>query len=146
VSTPAVLSPEECRDLLSAEVVGRVALATSKGPRIVPVNYALDGDAVVFRTSAYSEVGVHGRDAELAFEVDQVDHERHQGWSVVVVGHASVVDDPEDVARIRRNWDPRPWAGGSRNLLIRLPWREISGRRVGEDWTPDRMTPYRRTV
>ena len=56
------------------------------------------------------------------------------------------VDDPDEVQRIRREWEPRPWAPGSRNLYVMLPWRELTGIRLGDDWTRPSMMPVRRTV
>ena len=32
--------------------------------------------------------------------------------------------------RLRGRWDPHPWAGGSRQLYMRLTWRTLSGRRL----------------
>ena len=140
------LGESECRELLAGGVVGRVAMATPVGPRIVPVNYSLHGDAIVFRTAPYSELSTYGWNCDLAFEVDQLDYEAHQGWSVVAIGRAHVVDDPDEVQRIRREWEPRPWAPGSRNLYVMLPWRQLTGVRLGDDWTPRSMMPVRRTV
>lgn len=128
---PVELAAEECLDLLRSRVVGRVALVTPGGPRIVPVNYAVHEDAIVFRTAPYSELGTYGWDTELAFEVDQLDEERHSGWSVVALGRGSLVEDPADLAGIRGRWDPHPWAGGSRHLYMRLTWRSLTGRRLG---------------
>jgi nitroimidazol reductase NimA-like FMN-containing flavoprotein (pyridoxamine 5'-phosphate oxidase superfamily) len=140
------LGTSECRDLLEGGVVGRVAMATPVGPRIVPVNYSVHGDAIVFRTAPYSELSTYGWNTDLAFEVDRLDYETHQGWSVVAIGRAHVVDDPDEVQRIRREWDPRPWAPGSRKLYVRLAWRELTGIRLGDDWTRHSMMPQRRTV
>ena len=140
------LSGEECRELLEGGVVGRVAMATPVGPRITQVNYAVHGDAIVFRTAPYSELSTYGWNVELAFEIDHLDYETHLGWSVVAVGRAHVVDDPDEVQRIRAHWDPRPWAPGSRNLYVRLTWRELSGVRLGNDWNRATMQPHRRTV
>jgi len=146
VIPPLELSLDECLDLLSGGVVGRVAMATAAGPRIVPVNYAVHDHAIVFRTTPYSEMSTHGWDTELAFEVDHVDYETHQGWSVVALGRGGLVDDPEEIAEIRRSWEPRPWAGGTRNVFVRLPWRSLTGRRIGNDWSPATLQPYRRTL
>jgi uncharacterized protein len=121
-------------------------MSTPVGPRIVPVNYAVHGDSIVFCTAPYSELGTYGPGTELAFEVDRLDYEKHHGWSVVVLGRGQVVQDQEEVADIRSAWQPRPWAGGSRNLYIRLRWREITGRRVGDDWSQPTMTPYPRVL
>ena len=146
MSTSVQLTGAECRDLLVGGVVGRVAMATPVGPRIVPVNYSVHGDAIVFRTAPYSELSTYGWDTELAFEVDHLDYEAHQGWSVVAIGRAQVVDDPDEVQRIRQEWEPRPWAPGTRNLYVKLAWRQLSGIRLGDDWTRGTMMPVRRTV
>lgn len=129
------MSYDECLARLLEESVGRVALCTPNGPQILPVNYVVDDDAIVFRTSPYTVLGTHGRGAQLAFEVDHLDHEARTGWSVVAVGRAAVVDNAVDVARYRTQEGPRPWAAGSRMLHLRLPWRDLTGRRVGR-WAP----------
>jgi uncharacterized protein len=146
MTMPIELTVEECLDLLRTNIVGRVALSTPVGPRIVPVNYAMYGDAVVFRTAPYSELGTYGWNAELAFEIDHLDYENHQGWSVVVYGRGQLVEDPDEVSEIRRSWDPRPWAEGQRNLYMKLIWHNITGRRIGAGWTRTSMQPVRRAL
>ncbi|MGH3329985.1 MAG: pyridoxamine 5'-phosphate oxidase family protein, partial [Nocardioidaceae bacterium] len=91
---PVELTVEECVGLLRSGVIGRVALSTPMGPRIVPVNYAVYEDTVVFRTTPYSELGTYGWNTDLAFEIDHLDYEKHQGWSVVAIGRAELVEDP----------------------------------------------------
>jgi uncharacterized protein len=146
VTAVVELSKEECRELLEGGVVGRVAMATPVGPRITPVNYAVHGDAIVFRTAPYSELSTYGWNVDLAFEVDQLDYETHLGWSVVAVGRAHVIEDPDEIRRIRSVWDPRPWASGTRNLYVTLAWRNLTGIRLGTDWTRASTMPARRTV
>jgi nitroimidazol reductase NimA-like FMN-containing flavoprotein (pyridoxamine 5'-phosphate oxidase superfamily) len=127
------LMQDECLKLLRQEELGRVAMCTPSGPHIVPVNYSVFEDSVVIRTVPYGLLGTVGRDAVLALEVDRVDAQTHDGWSVVVQGRASVVDDPDELRRIRDTAEPDPWAGGIRRMYLRLRWREISGRRVVPD-------------
>lgn len=146
MATPVELTVDECLELLSGGVIGRVALATPVGPRIVPVNYAMYDDAIVFRTAPYSELGTYGWNNELAFEVDHIDYEKHQGWSVVALGRAQLVDDADELRAIREHWDPRPWASGQRNLYMKLVWHDLTGRRLGGDWDRSSMMPVRRTV
>lgn len=129
------LTVEECLELLHGGAVGRVALSTPVGPRIVPLSYAMHDDAIVFRTSPYSELGTYGRDTELAFEIDQLDFEKRQGWSVVAVGRAQVIEDPDELLDIHQVWDPTPWVGGTRHLYLRLLWRDLTGRRIWNDAT-----------
>src|SRR4028119_720576 len=57
------LSREDCAELLRAGVIGRVAVSTPTGPHIVPVNYVVMDDAIIVRTTPYSLLGSHGRNA-----------------------------------------------------------------------------------
>jgi nitroimidazol reductase NimA-like FMN-containing flavoprotein (pyridoxamine 5'-phosphate oxidase superfamily) len=143
MNEPRELTNAECVHFLSAGVVGRVAMSAPDGPRIAPVNYAVHDDAIVFRTSPYSEMSAYGWDSELAFEVDELDYETLQGSSVVARGRGRVVEEPEEIAAIHNAWEPRPWAGGSRNVYVKLAWRELTGRRVGDDWAKRSRAPYR---
>jgi len=140
------LSTSECETLLRAGVAGRVALVTPNGPHILPVNYSVVDGAVVIRTSPYSVLGTYGRDTTLAFEVDQFDHDRQRGWSVVARGRAQAVHDTEEIERIRRVRDPRPWVSGSRSLFLRLHWTELTGRQLGAGWDPVRELVVRRAI
>jgi nitroimidazol reductase NimA-like FMN-containing flavoprotein (pyridoxamine 5'-phosphate oxidase superfamily) len=125
------LTVEECTDLLSAGVVGRAAICTPTGPYVVPVNYAVqDDEAVVFRTTPYSVLGTYGWTGEVAFEVDQIDPQSHQGWSVLAIGHAEMVEDSGEIEKIQLSHEPHPWAEGVRALYIRVRWRVITGRRI----------------
>jgi uncharacterized protein len=128
---PVELGPDECRDLLGRGVVGRVALCTPRGPQIIPVNYVVDGASVVFRTSPYGVLARAATDARIAFEVDEIDADAESGWSVVAFGHGTRVEDEIELGTLRAFRDPRPWAGGSRLLYVRLAWDELTGRRVG---------------
>lgn len=138
------LSHDECLRLLRGGVGGRMAICTPTGPHIVPVNYAVLDDAIVIRTSPYSVLGTYGRDTTLAFEVDWFDHERQRGWSVVARGRGDVVTDAGELEHIRETREPRPWAGGGRNLYLRLRWTELTGRRLGAAWDLVGSMPVRR--
>jgi nitroimidazol reductase NimA-like FMN-containing flavoprotein (pyridoxamine 5'-phosphate oxidase superfamily) len=137
------LSAEECRELLAAGLVGRVAMCTPMGPHVVPVNYSVVDQSVIVRTTPYSVLGSHARGTILALEVDQFDYERHRGWSVVARGRADVVTRADDLEDITRHWEPRAWAAGSRNLFLRIRWSELSGRRLGAGWHPADELPVR---
>lgn len=140
------MSRSECEDLLRSGVAGRIALSTPAGPHIVPVNYSVVDGAIVVRTSPYSLLGTHGRNAVLAFEVDYFDYPQQRGWSIVARGRSEVVTDAEDLDHIRAVWAPRPWAAGARNLFIRLPWTDLTGRRLGVGWKLADESPVRRHV
>ena len=140
------LSYADCRGLLAGGVFGRVAVCTSDGPRIIPVNYSVVEESVIFRTSAYGVVATHDWGSPIAFEVDHVDYDDQRGWSVVASGRGERVEDAEELALIRLTWDPRPWAAGVRPLYVRLAWTELTGRRIGQGWTRENELPVRRQL
>ena len=126
------LDRSACERLLRRETFGRVVLVTPHGAEIVPVNYTVDDDVIVVRTASHGLLGRHAHGAPLVFEIDAVDHDRWQGWSVVARGRGEVVRDPEvgDPGRPR----VRPWPDGERAVEVRLAWTELSGRQVGRAW------------
>jgi hypothetical protein len=146
MAEPMELTRQECERLLRGGVVGRAAVSTPTGPHIVPVNYSVVDDAIVFRTSPYSVLGTHGRNAQIAFEVDCLDYENYSGWSVVAHGRGDAVTDPDELAQIREQWPARPWADGHRHLHLRIRWTELTGRGLGNGWTPGNETSVRRSV
>jgi len=117
-----VLSDDECWELLGSRPVGRVAWSGSQGVTVVPVNFVVDGDAVVLRTSPYSLMARDCDGREVAFETDQIDEAGHQGWSVLVRGRCEREHRPTE--------GPHPWATGSRVLGLRIAVRSLTGRRV----------------
>jgi len=121
VKQPIELSQVRCLELLSSAEVGRVALCTDTGPLVWPVNYSMGEDDIVFRTSPYSVLGTMALNRRLAFEVDRIDLDREDGWSVLATGAGEMVEDPDDLALNRTFRDPHPWAGGPARLLyVRL--------------------------
>nr|BFD80669.1 pyridoxamine 5'-phosphate oxidase family protein [Streptomyces sp. Xyl84] len=123
------LSPQECRALLSTHGVGRIAFTGPQGPAAFPVNYDVVDDAVFFRTAAGSApAGAVGN--EVAFEVDRIDEAMSRGWSVLAVGRAEAVDDPETTRRLGERASTGPWAGGARTLWVRVVPTRLTGRRI----------------
>ena len=123
----ATSSTQECRHGLTASTVGRVAFCTSQGPLIFPVSFGVVDGAVVFRTSPYTELGTLVVGARVAFEVDDSQPEHEAGWSVVLHGKATRVEDPDEVTRLRRIL-PEPWASGQRGMYVCVVPTSISGR------------------
>ncbi|WP_055627345.1 DUF1918 domain-containing protein [Streptomyces hirsutus] len=123
------LGPDECRARLSTHGVGRVAVSTPHGPAVVPVNYEVVDDAIAFRTAPDS-VPAAAVGSEVAFEVDHVDEAMSQGWSVLVVGPARVVTEPDAVRRLVDGAHTTPWSGGEREMWVSIQPTRITGRRI----------------
>jgi nitroimidazol reductase NimA-like FMN-containing flavoprotein (pyridoxamine 5'-phosphate oxidase superfamily) len=123
------LTTQECRELLATHGVGRLAVSTSQGPLVVPVNYSVVDEAIVFRT-APGTTPAEAPGHQVAFEVDRVDDALSQGWSVLVRGPASTVTEPDAVQRLTEQAYSTPWAGGRRDEWVRIDPVSITGRRI----------------
>ena len=126
----AGLTPAGCRELLAPGGVGRFLFVTDRGPVAVPVNYGMLGSDIVFRTCESGRVAAAARPGSLvSFSADRIDDALAQGWSVLASGEAAVMPDPAGRA-VSARLGIEPWAGGQRDLFIRLTPREITGRRI----------------
>lgn len=124
-----VLSEDECLFLLRSRDLGRIAFDVRGHPDILPVNYAMEGKIVVFRTAPGTKLE-HVPGTHVAFEVDGWDLTAGLGWSVVVRGHAHEVTGygGRTAEHIRRA-QVHPVAPGDRRHWIAIRGAEISGRR-----------------
>jgi nitroimidazol reductase NimA-like FMN-containing flavoprotein (pyridoxamine 5'-phosphate oxidase superfamily) len=130
ISYPRVcdVSPAECFRVLGTFSLGRVAIVADDGPRVFPVNYALDHDEIVFRTDPSSMLGCAGG-MRAAFEIDGFDSAYHEGWSVLIVGTLRVETDPARVRALDR-FPLRPWMPGAKDRWMRVIPDTITGRRI----------------
>ena len=76
--------------------MGRVAYATDAGARILPVNYVLGADCVIFRTVPDGEIFRYALNSNCAFEIDETNEFFESGWSVVAVGRLQLATEGED--------------------------------------------------
>ncbi|MFI1500043.1 helix-turn-helix domain-containing protein [Streptomyces platensis] len=124
-----VLSPAECREMLSTHGVGRVAVTVDDTPAVFPVNYTVADELVAYRTAP--EAGpAAAAGQEVALEVDHIDDAFSQGWSVLVVGRAHVVTDSYESRRLEEHAHTGPWVGDGRHQWIAIHPTRITGRRI----------------
>jgi nitroimidazol reductase NimA-like FMN-containing flavoprotein (pyridoxamine 5'-phosphate oxidase superfamily) len=125
-----VLTPEECYRLLASAPVGRVAFVDAGDVLVLPVNIALWKHSVVFRTQPGSKLDAAVMDRRVSVEVDGWNATTHHGWSVLVHGSASTVEDADQVAELDQ-LGVAPWIrpDADRTWVRVLP-DEITGRRV----------------
>jgi nitroimidazol reductase NimA-like FMN-containing flavoprotein (pyridoxamine 5'-phosphate oxidase superfamily) len=124
-----VLDRDECLHLLDGATVGRVAVTSAALPTVLPVNFRLAGDRIVFRTGRGTKLAAATRNAVVAFEVDDIDPIDHTGWSVVVTGVARPVVDPDDLAALDGLGIPR-WAPSRDGHMVEVSLELVSGRRL----------------
>ncbi|MBV8161454.1 MAG: pyridoxamine 5'-phosphate oxidase family protein [Acidimicrobiia bacterium] len=122
---------DECVELLAAQEVGRLVVVEGDRALVFPVNYAMDGDAVVFHTADGIKLA-SARHHRVTFEVDETDRESRSGWSVVVQGVAQEITnfDASDVVERLGELRVNPWAPGDKRHVVRIVPLQITGRRV----------------
>lgn len=131
------LTLDACLALLREHEVGRVAVVAHEFPVILPVNYRLVETLGLTWLAIRTRTGgtIDRASVACAFEIDGIDPNRSEGWSVVVRGtlhHADV-----DAAGFRERFDTHPWLADRDTWLLVEPY-SITGRRlhreVEEPW------------
>jgi nitroimidazol reductase NimA-like FMN-containing flavoprotein (pyridoxamine 5'-phosphate oxidase superfamily) len=117
---PADLTRDGCLRLLGAATVGRIVFTEAAMPAVEPVGYRLDGEEVVFHVAHGGTLAVATKNAVVGFQVDSIDLETDTGWSVLGIGKAYEVVDPDRLARGR---------AGTR-LVVAVPMERLSGHRL----------------
>ena len=119
------LTEAECWERILAAPYGRLAVAAADEIDVFPVNHAVVGRRIVFRTAPGTklvELTIRGR---VAFEVDGTDG--RQAFSVVVKGSAEEFDrDAEALAAEKAgasSWAPEP-----KDRWVRIHPTSVSGR------------------
>jgi len=123
------LSRAEAVHLLTTASIGRVGITMGALPAILPVNYAVVDDAIVFRSDTGSRFSAAMEGAVVAFETDESDLASSTGWSVLVVGCAREITDAPTLERVRA-LGLDAWALGPRDHFVEIPLDVVTGRRI----------------
>ena len=119
------LDSDACLRLLAAKQVGRIAVSLpADSPLVVPVNYALSGDTLLFRSGFGSQLRALGS-RPVSFEVDHHDPSTRTEWSVLVRGRAREVRERDVDPPL-----PEPWVPDDKPHLVQLRIRSVTGRRI----------------
>lgn len=124
-----VLDSDECRTLLGSARIGRVVFTEKALPAAHPVNFVVHENNIVIRTQPESRLARAAANAIMAFEVDDIDVDKHVGWNVTVVGPAEVVTEPAEVAELTE-LPLRSWVPGHRDTFVRIRIDLLQGRRL----------------
>ena len=125
------LAAAECYLLLATQQVGRLGVNAEHYPLIFPVNYAVDHGVIVIRTHPGTKLAAASQ-ANVTFEVDQIDQLTRSGWSVLVRGLAEEITPEHRTELIERTraTGVQPWAPGEHGHWLRLIPHAITGRRI----------------
>jgi nitroimidazol reductase NimA-like FMN-containing flavoprotein (pyridoxamine 5'-phosphate oxidase superfamily) len=109
--------------------LGRIGVSSGALPCVLPVNFRLVDDQVVFRTGIGTKLDAATQHAVVAFEVDQMDPISHEGWSVMVTGVAREVTGADELERLESHRIPR-WAPTGDGRVVAVSTDLVTGRRI----------------
>jgi uncharacterized protein len=126
------LSHSQCLKLLAGASVGRVGVTIGALPVILPVNFVLVDEEVVFRTVPGTKLDAATNHAVVAFEADNHAPDGAWGWSVLIQGKASQIIEVSELA-VAKAAPLRAWAfqGGVASRFVRIRNAFMSGRGFG---------------
>ncbi|TMQ86469.1 pyridoxamine 5'-phosphate oxidase family protein [Actinomadura soli] len=124
------LDPATCLTLIQRAPVGRIAWAQDDGTvTVLPVNFVLDGEDLVFTTAPGAKLDAVRAGRPLTFEADDLEPALKTAWSVLLTGPAEIITDPGEAERLR-TLPLTPWIRSHDTVFIRLTPREVTGRRI----------------
>jgi uncharacterized protein len=124
------LTSDQCMDLLRSHLfLGRIGYVVDGLPIIVPVNFVVDGESVVFSTAKGSKLSWLSNHSRVAFQADHDRASDRSGWSVLIHGTAREVTDPTELDALRTG-SLHSWAIPSAEHWVRISIDRISGRRI----------------
>src|SRR5207249_2310531 len=109
--------------------LGRLVFTQGGLPAVRLVNFCVDGDSIIFGTGDGEKVRAARRGDVVAFEVDDIDTERHLGWTVTSVGRLAMVS-PDESELLEQTIPLHSWAPLRKRQLIRLGIESLTGRRL----------------
>ena len=118
------LSSEQCWEMLRAEEFGRLAFHLVDEVHITPINYAVDGETLLFRTAEGSKLLGVVMGSDVAFEIDRYGEDTAR--SVVIRGVARLL--PEDEAHRAENTKLRSWVPTSKYNVVEIAPSVVTGR------------------
>lgn len=124
-----VLDEDTCKTLMRPGGVARFVFVDGGWPIALPVNIRILDDNVILHTGEGVIYTTAKQNAAVSIELDRLDETLGEGWSVLASGTASLVEAPEELARI----EPlhiEPWAGGPRGHAVKVTIERRSGRRI----------------
>jgi nitroimidazol reductase NimA-like FMN-containing flavoprotein (pyridoxamine 5'-phosphate oxidase superfamily) len=123
-----VLDRAQCLSLLSTVPVGRVGVSIRALPVVLPVNFVVVDEQVMFRTGAGTKLRAASDGAVVAFEADAYDEATRLGWSVLIQGVARVIDGAGGTGPGLEHLGA--WGNGNVDDVVVVAATMITGRRI----------------
>jgi nitroimidazol reductase NimA-like FMN-containing flavoprotein (pyridoxamine 5'-phosphate oxidase superfamily) len=127
----------DCWELLRSQEFGRLAFHLANEVHIVPINYLVRDETLVFRTAEGSKLLGITMNQDVAFEIDHYSDDR--ATSVVIRGKARELEGEE--ADIAEQLPLRPWVPTDKFNIVVIEPTEVTGRSFRLDRPPRHWRP-----
>ncbi|MFF3575071.1 pyridoxamine 5'-phosphate oxidase family protein [Nocardia jiangxiensis] len=127
------LDLHECLALLAEVALGRVVYTRDALPAARPVDHVVrDGEIIIGAGASpwlTDMVRARGKSV-LGYQADEIDQHSHRGWTVLVIGYARIINDPDRLAL----YAPlvRSWTRTVNDALIVIEPDLVTGMRLAE--------------
>ncbi len=122
------LGHDECLTRMATQRLGRLGVVVDGVPLVLPMRFAMEGETVVLQTNQGAKV-LHAPLTSVSFEVDHVDWEKGEGWSVLVQGIGEDISAAIDErSEALRSLAVDSWAPPPADRWLKIIPRRITGR------------------
>ncbi len=121
-----ILAESECWQLLSNAPLGRLVTVADGIPEIFPVNFAVQGRTVLFRTAEGTKLVSTAINKQVLFEAD--DYGAAEGWSVILKGVSRSLRTDEEIEEAEQA-QLLPWTATVKEHYVRILPTRVTGRR-----------------
>lgn len=118
------LTADECWEMLRSHSFGRLAFHLGPEVHLTPINYAVEGRKLLFRTAPGNKLVGVTMNSDVVFEIDEYD--AVSARSVIVRGVARRLD--EDQQHRADEVPLRPWVPTQKYEVVEIDPDEITGR------------------
>lgn len=132
-----VLSNEESLDVMSTQALGRLVVRRQNDMDLFPVNFKVKDGKIYFRTAEGTKLFSLVVNADVLFEVDEVNQDEQTAWSVIVKGNARRIEDDNEMHQLEEI-GLEPWLPTLKYNFVEITPVEISGRRFKFGAEPER--------
>lgn len=142
--SPRKLGPlprREALTLLASVPLGRIVFTVNAMPAVRPASHLVAGDVLIARSHDGSRPvpadaarpGEGARETVVAYQADDIDLGTRLGWSVVITGPATQVQDPAEIEEYEAAlppWTEAGDTGGEPGQIIRIHPGLVNGYRL----------------
>lgn len=129
------LKEDEALELMGTQQLGRLVVRLSNDLDLYPVNFVVSEGKIYFRTAEGSKLFTVSLNDQVLFEAD--DHENDKAWSVIVKGHARILEKPDEIHKAD-DLPLKPWLPTLKYNYVEITPDEVSGRRFQLGEEPER--------